>query len=90
MLLAVPPSSVCFHKASVANDKRIDDIDKPSADFTYQCRSRPVNPPRRDARGATDLVASPLSQAQPSSFMAHGAFQILVMWRILSPSNSMT
>lgn len=27
--------------------------------------------------------------AQPSSFIAQPAFQILVMWRILSPSNSM-
>ena len=30
------------------------------------------------------------AQAQPSSFMAQPAFQIFVMWRILSPSNSMT
>jgi hypothetical protein len=28
------------------------------------------------------------SQAQPSSFIAQPAFQIFVMWRILSPSKS--
>lgn len=35
-------------------------------------------------------VTSPFRQAQPSSSMAHPAFQTFVMCRILFPPNSMT
>jgi|SRR6516165_11514732 len=40
-------------------------------------------PPPRNAAGAA-------CQLQPSSFIAQPAFQIFVMWRILSPEKSMT
>jgi hypothetical protein len=49
------------------------------------------SPPQRAVGRSRQLVKlSYWCQAQPSSFMAQGAFHIFVMWRILSPSNSMT
>jgi hypothetical protein len=42
------------------------------------------------SRGVRLSSTEPASLYQPSCFMAHPAFQIFVMCRILSPSNSMT
>ena len=43
----------------------------------------------RNSVGPTVMHQLISNQAQPSSFSAQPAFQILVMWRILSPSKAM-
>jgi hypothetical protein len=57
-----------------------------SIDFFFQCGA-----PRGALLGSScKQGARDARQPQPSSLIAHPAFQILVMWRILSPAKSMT
>jgi len=56
-------------------------------------RASPVHSPRQRDRHVGAARASPVAgadQPQPSSFIAQPAFQIFVMWWILSPANSIT
>ena len=64
-------------------------------EFTYRYKvnsslTNAVKAPYPFRASHSARIAEAAGQAQPSSFIAHPAFQILVMCQILSPAKSIT